>query len=228
MAKDVITRFKLETTQYDSALRNETSRLKDFSKTAALAGKDFDKFTKSNVEAARALGTAATGATNAKDKVKELVSSYNSLANAYNSLSAIQKQSDFAKAWAESLTTLQGRIKDAKQELYNAGDGVNSFGGVLDQLAQKFTINVDALKLFEYGLKAANVAMDVAKDVFFASETNIDTWGRTVASTQGIYESFLQTLNNGDFSGFFSGIDSVINKAKEAYNAMDELQYVLQ
>ena len=140
MAKDVITRFKLETNQYDSALRDSTSRLKDFSKTAALAGKDFDRFTKSNVEAARALGTAATGATNAKDKVKELVSSYNSLANTYNSLSAIQKQSDFAKAMAESLTTLQGRIKDAKQELYGLGDsmkGIGTGGGFLSGIGDK-------------------------------------------------------------------------------------------
>lgn len=140
MAKDVITRFKLETNQYDSALRDSTSRLKDFSKTAALAGKDFDRFTQSNIEAARALGTAATGATNAKDKVKELVSSYNSLANTYNSLSAIQKQSDFAKAMAESLTTLQGRIKDAKQELYGLGDsmkGIGTGGGFLSGIGDK-------------------------------------------------------------------------------------------
>lgn len=134
---EVITRFKAETTQYDSALRDTAKRLSDLSKTAELAGNDYAKFTQKSVEAARALGQTAGGATNAKDKVKELVGAYNQMASAYNALTETQRKSDFAKAMAESLTTLQERIKDAKQELYNAGDGVNSFGGIMEQLALK-------------------------------------------------------------------------------------------
>ena len=124
MAKDVITRFKLETTQYDSALRTAAKGLSDYAKTASNAGKDFDKFTKDNIEAAKALGTMSVGATNAKDKVKELVGAYNEAAKAYESLSAEQKQADWAKAFAGSLTTLQQRIKEAKEELYGLGNTV--------------------------------------------------------------------------------------------------------
>ena len=77
---DVITRFKLETTQYDSKLRDEAKRLSDFAKTASLAGNEFGKFTQKNVEAARAFGNIATSATNSKEKVKELVSAFNTFA----------------------------------------------------------------------------------------------------------------------------------------------------
>ena len=66
---DVITRFKLETSQYDSRLRDASKNLAEYANLASLAGKDFDKFTKSNVEAARGLGSIATSANNAKDKV---------------------------------------------------------------------------------------------------------------------------------------------------------------
>ena len=145
MAKDVITRFKLETTQYDSALRNAAKGLSDYAKTASNAGKDFDKFTKDNIKAAKALGTMSVGATNAKDKVKELVGAYNEAAKAYESLSAEQKQADWAKAFAGSLTTLQQRIKDAKEELYGLGNAVEDVkskssglfggGGFTDMLA---------------------------------------------------------------------------------------------
>lgn len=124
MAKDVITRFKLETTQYDSALRTASKELSDYAKTASNAGKDFDKFTKSNAEAARAFGNIATSATNSKEKVKELVGAYNEMARAYEVLSKGQQQSDWGKAMAESLTKLQVRIKDAKQELYGLGNAV--------------------------------------------------------------------------------------------------------
>lgn len=67
-------------------------------------------------------------------------------------------------------------------------------------------------------------AMKVANDSLKANESNVDEWGRTVEATKGIYDSFLQTLNNGDFSGFLARLDGVIKKAKDAYNAFDELQ----
>ena len=100
---EVITRFKLETTQYDSKLRDASKELAAFSKEAEKAGKDFGKMTQGSVEAARALGQTAGGATNAKEKVRELVNAYNTLAKAYNNLSEDQKRSDFAKAMGESV-----------------------------------------------------------------------------------------------------------------------------
>ena len=213
---DVITRFKLETTQYDSALRDASMALSNYSKKAELAGKDFDKYTQSQVEAARALGDIATSATNTKDKVGELVSAYNNVARAYNNLTEEQKKSDFGRAMAESLNTLQGRIKDVKSEM-------NSAPGMLDKFAEKFTVNVDAIKLFNIGLKAAEGVLNVAKDAFFASEANVDEWGRTMASAQSLYEGFVTSLNNSDFSGFLTRIDDIVEAARKAYNELDLL-----
>ena len=124
MAKDVITRFKLETTAYDSKLRDASKGLADYAKTATAAGKGFGKFTQSNVEAARALGNIAPSANNAKDKVKELVTAYNDMAKAYNALTKEQQSSDFGKAMAESLGKLKTQIAAAKQELYGMGDAM--------------------------------------------------------------------------------------------------------
>ena len=130
---DVITRFKLETTQYDSKLRDAAKGLKEYTHQATMAGNEFAKFTQKNVEAARAFGTIATSATNSKDKVKELVGAFNDVAKAYNALTKEQQQSDFGKALAESMTTLKGRIAEAKQELYDLGSAaekVKSGGGL--------------------------------------------------------------------------------------------------
>ena len=213
---DVITRFKLETTQYDSALRDASKALSDYSKKAELAGKDFDKFTKGGVEAARALGNIATSATNTKDKVKELVSAYNDVAKAYNKLTEEQKQSDFGKAMASSLEQLQGRIKDAKDEM-------NSTGGILGQLKDKFTVNIDALKVFSVGLQGAQAALGVARDAFFKNEEQLDTWGRVVEASESLYSGFLDALNTGDISGYLTRIGEITKAAQDAYNALDAL-----
>jgi len=138
MAKDVITRFKLETTQYDSKMRSAVKELNDFAKTATQAGGNFNNFTKKQVEAARAIGNMETTCTDAKGKVKELVSSFNDFARTYNALNDQQKQGDFAKAMAESLMTLQGRIKQAKAEMQGLSvSGAQGGGGFLSGLGGK-------------------------------------------------------------------------------------------
>ena len=213
---DVITRFKLETTQYDSKLREASKKLSDFTKEATTYGNEFSKFTQKNIEAARAFGQVATSATNSKDKVKELVGAFNDVAKSYNALTKEQQQSDFGKALAESMTQLQGRIKEAKAEM-------NDTGGILGQLKDKFVVNIDALKLFQMGLSAAKAALDVAKDAFFANEQSLDEWGRIVESSESLYKGFLDALNTGDISGYLQRIDEITKAARDAYNALDEL-----
>lgn len=213
---DVITRFKLETTQYDSKLRDAAKELSDYTKQATMAGSEFGKFSQKNVEVARSFGTIATSATNSKDKVKELVGAYNDVAKAYNALTKEQQSSDFGKALAQSMNTLKGRISEAKTEM-------NGTSSVLDSLKGKFMINVDALKLLNWGLTAAKKALDVAKDAFFSSEQNVDDWGRTMQASESLYKSFVTSLNNMSLDSFFSNIREVIKSAKDAYNAMDDL-----
>lgn len=131
MAKDVITRFKLETTAFDSKLRDTAKGLQNIAHQAELGGKDFNNFSQKAIEAARALGTVQSGATNTKDKLRDLVGSYNDAAKAYNSLSDAAKQGEFGKAMAASLQKLQQDIKDTKEELYGLGDAVKNMGGGL-------------------------------------------------------------------------------------------------
>ena len=213
---DVITRFKLETSQYDSKLRDTVKNLKEVVHMNELAGKDFKEFSDAAIQAAHALGQTATGATNAKDKVKELVSAYNDMAKTYNEMSEAMKKSEGGKALAASLQELQGRIKEAKAEM-------NATPGVLDKLASKFVINVDAIKLFNLGLEAAEAALGVAKDAFFNNEAQLDDWGRTVESSKSLYTGFLDALNTGDISGYLQHIDEITKAARAAYDAMDAL-----
>ena len=213
---DVITRFKLETTQFDSKLRDEAKRLSDLTNQLSLAGKDFNKFAQQHVETARSFGQVASGATNLKDKLRDLVGAYNQVAKAYNAMSKEQQQTDYGKAMAESLQKLQGDIRQTKEEM-------NAMPGVLDKLTDRFTVNIDAIKLFNVGLQAAEGALKVAKDAFFASEANVDEWGRIVQSSKSVYEGFLTALNTGDISGYLSRIDEIVSAARTAYNELDRL-----
>lgn len=220
---DVITSFKLETTQYDSALRDASKQMASLTQHLQIAGKEFDKFAQKHVEEARSLGQVASGATNLKDKLKDLVGAYNNVAKAYNNLTKEQQQTDFGKEMAQSLQELQGRIKETKQDISAMSQSSDGLRGVLDGVAQKFGLNIGQLTKFGGALAAAGAAIKVSTDAFMSMESNVDEWGRTVQATQSVYETFLQSLNNSDFSGFISRINEVIQKARDAYDAMDEL-----
>ena len=163
---DVITRFKLETTQFDSKLRDSARSLSELTGKLTIAGKDFDRFAQKNVEAARALGNIQSGATNTKDKVKDLVGAFNDVARAYNQLTKEQQQTDFGKAMAGSLTQLKGRITEAKQELYGLGDAMDKdkssgidFNSVLTSLGQRFGINSELMSVMTSGTLASTAAV---------------------------------------------------------------------
>lgn len=141
---DVITRFKLETTQYDSKLRDASKGISEYARMAQNAGNEFQKFTQKNVEAARALGDIAVAAKNPKDKVKELVGAFNDAAKAYNNLTKEQQQSDWGQALAGSVQKLKMRLGEAKKELYDIGDTSKTkfgeLGNVINTLGSKLGI----------------------------------------------------------------------------------------
>ena len=156
---DVITSFKLETTQYDSKLRDSVNGLKEIVKIAELAGKDFKGFEKNTLQAARALGSIETGANNSKDKVKELVGAFNEMAKTYNTMSQEIRDSDVGQAISESLTQLSGRIKEAKEELYSLGDVAKNSGGLFGGSSFTDMLSVAGGNLIASGIQKIGTEM---------------------------------------------------------------------
>ena len=166
---DVITRFKLETSQFDSKLRDTAKALQGIAHQAELGGKDFNNFSQKAIESARALGTVQSGANNTKDKLRDLVGSYNDAAKAYNSLTETAKKGEFGQAMSQSLTQLQQRIRETKQELYGLGDGMKGASGgslfssdKLSGMLQVFGGNV-MTKIAGAGLNFASELGDMVK-----------------------------------------------------------------
>lgn len=84
------------------------------------------------------------------------------------------------------------------------------------------TITSVAAKYVGCGAAAAG-AMKVAKDAFKRNEAQLDEWQGFVRASESVYGGFLEALNNGDISGYLSNINSIIDAARNAYDALDEL-----
>ena len=230
MAANSILKLKVDNTEYDANIKKAAEGIQHLAKRMHDAQGDFEGLDKASLDFIKDLQYMTTASKTASGQYRELENAYKNLAATYEGLSAFEKEGDAGKALAEQLEILKKRTLDMKANMDAASQSLqtNATAGqedssALSMLAEKFTINIDAIKLFNIGLQAAEGALSVAKDAFFSSETNVDEWGRTVESAKGIYEGFLQSINTGDISGFLNNINQIIAAAREAYNALDEL-----
>lgn len=227
---DSILRLRVESQEYDNKLKRAAEGIRHLADVAHQGGGELTGLEKAEVEFIRSLGEMETKSRTAAGSARELENAFKELTVIYNNLNDVEKADEGGKALAASLEQIKQRAQEARAQLDNASKSLSDNGqeakdssGALDALASKFTINIDALKLFDMGLKAAGVALDVAKDAFFASEATVDEWGRIVDSSRSLYEGFLTALNTGDISGYLSRIDSIVQAARTAYNELDRL-----
>lgn len=227
---DSVVRLRIDSQEYDAKLKNATSALTRYFDTVRQGGGTLTQLDEGVMDAVKSFGNMETKANSTKSRLNELTHAFTEMSMQYKQLTDEERATPLGAEMSRSLDTLRDRIVSTKSDLDSINQSLSSTtgsgsdaGGMLDALASKFTINIDALKLFDIGLKAAKGALDVAKDVFMSSESNVDDWGRTVASCESLYKSFLNSINTGDISGFLSNIDQIVTAAKAAYNELDRL-----
>lgn len=227
---DLISRLKLESGEFDSKIKRAAQGIQRMAEECHNAGGILNQLEDENRAYIQSLGSMATVATTAKGKLAELTAAFTDIRSLYNALSDEEKQGEVGQELNKQLEIMKGRIiaaktelSDINKELGNTGKQSQETGGFLDKLKDRFVVNIDAMKLFDLGLKAIGSALDVAKDAFFASEANIDEWGRSTRTAGDLYDGFLYSINTGDISGYLSRIDEIVSAAKEAYNELDRL-----
>ena len=223
---DSILRLKVESQEYDNKLKQATNGLTRYVDECRKVGGTLEVVEKETLDYVRALGQMDTTSRTATGKLAEMKKTFTELSAQYKQMTDAEKQSPFGKALAASLDQLKGRIGESKEQLDDINKSINGGGGLtgaLDAVAGKFGLSIDQITKFGGVVGAASAALKVSKDAFFASEQNIDEWGRVVASGESVYEGFLTALNTGDISGYLNNINTIINAAREAYNELDRL-----
>ena len=223
---DSILRLRVSSEEYDNKLKRAAQGLTRYADECRKVGGTLEVVEKETLDYVRALGQMDTTSRTATGKLAEMKKTFVELSAQYKQMTDAEKASPFGKALAASLDELKGRIGESKVQLDDINKSINGGGGLtgaLDNMLGKVGLNVEGLMKFGGAAGAATTALKVAKDAFFASETTLDEWGRTVQSSQSLYQGFLSALNDSDISGFLSRMDDIVSAAREAYNAMDEL-----
>ena len=220
---DSILRLRVESNEYDSKIKRAQQGLLHMEEACRKVGGTLAVLEKEEKDFVQSLGSMETVSKTARGRISELTTAFTELSMQYKRLTDEEKQGDFGKALSGSLEQLKTRIAETKSQLAETNRELSGTPSLFDQLTSRLTVNIDAVKLFNVGLQAANAALDVAKDAFFQSESNIDEWGRTVEGAKGAYEVFLNALNTGNWSNFFNNLSKAIQGGRELYDALDRL-----
>ena len=223
---DVITRLKVESSEYDSKIQRAAKGIQHLEDATRRAGKTMADASEEEVNFVKNLGQMETISKDATGSIVEMTKAFTNLSIQYKHLSDQEKQSAFGQALAASLNQLQTRIRDGKSEIAGIEGELSGLGNVADALGSKLGIPVSALTGVGAAAAAAGAALKVAKDAIMATEDGVDEWGKTVEGAKGAYSVFLDTLNNGNWSNFFSNLNAAINGASKLYDEMDRLSSI--
>lgn len=108
--------------------------------------------------------------------------------------------------------------REAKEFKRQQRDAIKNAG-----VDQGFSAIVAAAKKVAPAVSAGAAAMAVANKALQENQRFTDEWARITESAKATYESFVDSLANADFSNFFSNMDSIIQSARDAADAIDNL-----
>lgn len=210
-----------DSSSYRKAIEDANNVLKAFTKEESLAADSLRKVydvTQDQVDAYKkvtvAMEKTTAGTKNIRQTSSALRSDIEKLKIQWENLSDTAKKSKFGQAMANSIRTAEDRLRSmqmqmntAKTATTSASTAMSGMAGIVGRLAP--------------AIGAGSAAIKVMKDAFFNSEKNIDDWGRTVNVAKGTYQVFLDTLNKGDWSGFFSKVKMAKKEMSEIYDLND-------
>lgn len=176
------------------------------------------------------LSKVANGSKTTKQAQKELQNQIQELKIQWANLSNEARSGGFGQSLADSLRVAKEQLKTLSTQLDQTSDKQKKFSdkstetkSVVSSLSDKFGINIGMVSKLSGALGLATGAFDVLKNVISQNETLADEWGRTIETAGSIFNTFCNSLSNADFTPLFKNFTLIVQKARDAADAIDNL-----
>ena len=114
-------------------------------------------------------------------------------------------------------------LKQAKGQIQNFQKGCQTAGQSVSGFSQALGINVGALTKFGGAVGVAVAAGKSLKAIIESNQTTADAFEGVMYATKTAVSSLATAIGTFDFSNFQDGLSGLISRAKDAYNAIDQL-----
>ena len=114
------------------------------------------------------------------------------------------------KDYSSKLDKAKKSTKDYKSEMDNLGKSIG--GGI-----------TKAFGSFAAAVGVAGGVVEAFNKTIKRSQTAADAWDKVIRAAKSSVDTFFTALSTGDFSGFLGGLNTIIERAKQASIALDAL-----
>lgn len=118
-----------------------------------------------------------------------------------------------------------GGVRSSSKEMMRMRASIEKGTGILDSFTGGLIKG--AMKFASWGAAAA-AAGKVLTDAFMSSEQNADDYRRMQEQANSAYNTFVTSIESGNWSNFFSNMSNAISSARELYDAFDRLGSIRQ
>lgn len=147
--------------------------------------------------------------------------------------SAIKKSASEIYKYQKQVQESERQLNKFKRESQTTAGAIKNFTasfktGNVDQLTTSLTAMGGKLLKLGGWFGVAMGAGEAFDRTIKGCQGTSDEYARIQASVTTVVDNFFSSLSSGDFSPFLNGMDSMIEKAREAYNEMDDLWNMAQ
>lgn len=114
-------------------------------------------------------------------------------------------------------------LKQAKGQIQQFQQGCKTAGSSLDAFGKSIGINIGALTKFGSVIGVAAAAGAGLKKVIDSNQVSSDKFQAAIYASKTAVDSLATAIGTFDFSNFQDGLSGLINRAKEAAGAIDQL-----
>lgn len=118
-----------------------------------------------------------------------------------------------------------GGVRSSSKEMMRMRASIEKGTGILDSFTGGLIKG--AMKFASWGAAAA-AAGKVLTDAFMSSEQFADDYRRMQEQANSAYNTFVTSIESGNWSNFFSNMSNAISSARELYDAFDRLGSIKQ
>ncbi len=118
-----------------------------------------------------------------------------------------------------------GDVRSSSKEMMQMRASIEKGTSILDSFTGGLIKG--AMKFASWGAAAA-AAGKVLTDAFMSSEQNADDYRRMQEQANSAYNTFVTSIESGNWSNFFSNMSAAISSARELYDAFDRLGSIRQ
>ena len=234
MPKNFSVRLEADTSGFTQAIDNAKKTLEQYSGVANQARRETEGINHDMVRSfdnmVNTLGRVGGAFRTAKQDADTMRNVLKHLEAEYERIDEVTKNGDYGKALRQTIDATKEKLADLKEKTdgvknstQKKNQAVQQSNNLYSTMANKLGLSASAFTKVNIAVAAVTTVIKVLTDAFKRNEENMDALDRTLLQASSAYDTFLNSINSGNWSGFFSNINNAINRAARLHGLLDQL-----